>query len=562
MPWTRRSLCRTGTSQTFRQGLRQGGLPRARRAAHEDDEGRAARHHGVSCPRSPVPCAASRTTTPATAMPRAGPAVRPCGPAGTPPRPRRRRRRRRRRGGRCSAPGRAPRGSSAQSLTAGTSSASAAARRVRRKASPSTSAGDQARARLASVRQRRARRAHRRRCAVATATGSRTRPPSRRARMATEAASVAQLQDRPTGQCQQPHRQRPCGHVQRRHGIPVAERERPGGRSRRRPGAPASAPSDVGPVVLDGAGRHVAHVPSGLAQAPHQVDVLAAAQARVEEVGAGDHVGADEEGRARHVRDRAGRPHQSRVGPAVERRPHRLVPGERVGRSRRRGVDDARAPPRPPAGRRSGRAAARATPPTARSRSPRRRRSGCPPRPDRRCGHPTAPRWSPARRSGRRGARRSPWWPPRRPTRRRRRCTPGPEHAEQPLSWAGRSRTGTTTVTSSTPAPAFPGRGTKAPADTRRRASIRAAAPGPTGAPDLQRSTRSRARDEIRKRRSGLPPSSTVPLVERHRRRILGQHEPGRERRRCAGGALRSSEGAARGAGVGHRPILAARGRR
>ena len=55
------------------------------------------------------------------------------------------------------------------------------------------------------------------------------------------------------------------------------------------------------------------------------------------------------------------------------------------------------------------------------------------------------------------------------------------------------------------------GRGENAPAETSRRASIWAPRPGPTGAPALQRSTSRRARSEIRKRRSGLPPSSTVP---------------------------------------------------
>ena len=61
-------------------------------------------------------------------------------------------------------------------------------------------------------------------------------------------------------------------------------------------------------------------------------------------------------------------------------------------------------------------------------------------------------RWRPARRSARRGAPRSPWWRPRRPTRRRPRCRPSPRSAPSSRSsCAGRSRTGTTTVTSSSP---------------------------------------------------------------------------------------------------------------
>ena len=52
------------------------------------------------------------------------------------------------------------------------------------------------------------------------------------------------------------------------------------------------------------------------------------------------------------------------------------------------------------------------------------------------------------------------------------------------------------------------------------------------------------------------------PLVERHRRRILAQPEARRERRRSAGRCVAQLRGRGRGAGVGHRPILAARGRR
>ncbi len=52
------------------------------------------------------------------------------------------------------------------------------------------------------------------------------------------------------------------------------------------------------------------------------------------------------------------------------------------------------------------------------------------------------------------------------------------------------------------------------------------------------------------------------PVVERGRRGVLGQHEPGRERRRCPRGCAPQCRGRRRGAGGGHRPILAARRRR
>jgi mycofactocin precursor len=94
------------------------------------------------------------------------------------------------------------------------------------------------------------------------------------------------------------------------------------------------------------------------------------------------------------------------------------------------------------------------------------------------------------------------------------------------------------------PKAVVPGRGAKAPADTRRRASSRAALLAPTGAPDLHRCTRSRARGEIRKRRRGLPPRSTVPssnsIVEGS---SVKTNEAG-SGVDARGGAGRSSEGA------------------
>ena len=72
-------------------------------------------------------------------------------------------------------------------------------------------------------------------------------------------------------------------------------------------------------VVRDGARRHVAHVPPGLAQPPHQVDVLAAPQRRVEQLGPGRHVGPDDQRRARHEGDAGSRPHRPPAGPGRAR---------------------------------------------------------------------------------------------------------------------------------------------------------------------------------------------------------------------------------------------------
>ena len=85
-------------------------------------------------------------------------------------------------------------------------------------------------------------------------------------------------------------------------------------------------------VVFDGARRHVADVPSGLVEAPHEVHVLTAPQVGVEELRARHHVCPNDERRARHERDRAPRPYRSLPGAPVERRTHRLVAGERARR--------------------------------------------------------------------------------------------------------------------------------------------------------------------------------------------------------------------------------------
>ena len=67
----------------------------------------------------------------------------------------------------------------------------------------------------------------------------------------------------------------------------------------------------------------------------------------------------------------------------------------------------------------------------------------------------------------------------------------------------------------------------------------------PTGAPDRQRSTRSRARDEIRKSRSGLPPSRTVPSSKATVDGSSSSPKPAGSGVDARGGAIRSSEGAA-----------------
>ena len=154
----------------------------------------------------------------------------------------------------------------------------------------------------------------------------------------------------------------------------------PGQRAGRRPvegAADQEGPQRRRPVVRDRARGLVADVPSGLGQPPHQVDVLAAAQRRVEEVGPGRHVGPDDEGRARHEGDAAPRPDRALPG-----RPGRATsaPPRSVQRADAAGPARCGAPRRPPAGRRSGPAAVRASRRSGRSRSRRRRRARCAPR--------------------------------------------------------------------------------------------------------------------------------------------------------------------------------------
>ena len=129
-------------------------------------------------------------------------------------------------------------------------------------------------------------------------------------------------------------------------------------------------------------------------------------------------------------------------------------------------------------------------------------------------------------------------------------------------SCTGRSRTGTTTVTSSGPNVGATGRGTNAPADTMRRASSCVARFEPTGAPVRQRVVISRARADIRNRRRGLPPRSTVPPSKpRVDGSSISTNEPG-SGVEARGGAGRSGAGRPGCAGVRHHAILAVRGRR
>ena len=216
---------------------------------------------------------------------------------------------------------------------AGTTRARAEARRVRRNTSPSTKAGAQARVNEASAGS-----AERvvppPAICVATPTGSRTRPRSRRASTTMDADSAA----RPApagGPAAGPRR----AATSRRHApaprLPVPPAQRAG----RRPveGAAGQEVLQRGRALVgDRAGRDVAHVPARLVQAPDQVHVLAAAERRVEEVGALGHIGPDQEGRARHEGNAA-----PRAAPALPRSPRSS--DDRGARARSApGGDDAR----------------------------------------------------------------------------------------------------------------------------------------------------------------------------------------------------------------------------
>ncbi len=133
-------------------------------------------------------------------------------------------------------------------------------------------------------------------------------------------------------------------------------------------------------------------------------------------------------------------------------------------------------------------------------------------------------------------------------------------------SWAGRSRTGTTTVTSCSPGdssvPSRSGRGcaTKAPDDTRRRASAPFDGRSPTSPPDDQRSTSERARGREPEEPDGAATQDDRAAVEARRGRVGAQGKGAGQRRVAArrGGSKRRGSGVTGGV---HSPILLGCGR-
>ena len=148
-------------------------------------------------------------------------------------------------------------------------------------------------------------------------------------------------------------------------------------------------------------------------------------------------------------------------------------------------------------------------------------------------------RWRTARRRRHRVARRSPWWRPHRPTRRRPRCRPARRaRRSSRSSWAGRSRTGHHDGDVAGPDAAVGGlRGEGAARRPAGAPAVAAERRGPTGSaiPPALRPAGG-ARSEIRKRRSGLPPRSTVPPSNSRVDAVLGQGEGAGQRRGGPGG--------------------------
>ena len=307
-------------------------------------------------------------------------------------------------------------------------------------------------------------------------------------------------------------------------GLAVA----PGQRRGRRPvEGPAGQEGSQRRRALVGhrARRHVAHVPAGLAQAPHQVHVLATAERRIEEVGPQRHVGADKEGRARNEWDAA--PRAARVPPG--RRGRVTNAPIRSGRTRRTTAYDPRRHRRhqwvvevaeqrlEPSIGRPAVGVDEGHEPGVNPGQPGVRRAS------------RADVGGQARRSGRRAALRSLWSRPRLPTASSTttQAIP-PERVEQPVE-LGRTvahrHDDRHVVRAEGRAPRLR---TKAPADTNGRAGVGLAGGGPTGLSDRQRSTSCRASSEMRKRRSGLPRSRTVPPSKFSRRRVLDHGEGGR----------------------------------
>ena len=310
----------------------------------------------------------------------------------------------------------------------------------------------------------------------------------------------------------------------------------------------------------DRARRHVAHVPAGLAQPPDQVHVLAAAERGVEEVGPRRHVHPDQQGRARHEGDAAPGADRARLHPTVQRRARQdrcssacrssgSLHDARCHRRHQRVVEVAEEGTEPPVGRHAvgvdegdERAVDAGQPGVAgsgRADVGGERRPGAP-----------------------RVARRSPWWRRRRPTRHRPRCRPGPP-ARRAAGRAGPAGRAPAPPRSRRRARGWSpaGSGANAPAETSRRASSCAGRRGPTGAPDLQRADQPAGPLGNPEQAQRAAAEQHGPAVEFPCRGVLGQGEGAGQRRRGPGGAGRSCGGHPGCAGLGHRPILAVRGR-
>ena len=301
--------------------------------------------------------------------------------------------------------------------------------------------------------------------------------------------------------------------------------------------------------------RHVAHVPAGLSQAPHQVHVLATAQRRIEEVRPRRHIGPDQQGRAGHEGDAAAGPHRPAAIAPVERRSRRLVAGGATGshdarchRRHQRIVEVAQQRPEPPVGRHAvgvhecdQRSVDYGQPGVARAG-----RADVGGQPDEACTVPLGDLLGGAR-VGRRVIDHD--------------AGQTPEGIEHPVELCGpvahRHHDRHVVVPEGA---ARRLRDERAP-ETNRRASSCAARRFPTAAPLLQRSTSCRARSEIRKRRSGLPPSSTVPPSNSCVDAVLGQGEGAGQRRRGPRDGRPQRGGHPGCARLGHRSILAVRGR-
>ena len=284
----------------------------------------------------------------------------------------------------------------------------------------------------------------------------------------------------------------------------------PGQRSRRRPverPARQECSQRGRTLVGDRARRVVAHVPAGLVEPPDQVDVLTAAQRR--------------SNRSGPVPRRSGRrgPRSGRTvcGPGTHGA-FLVTPVERpAGDSKRRGLPGGDNPRRHRRHHRVVEMAeqrTRATLPRACSRSPRTRRACCAPRPTRRSAAPAGPTLTgrPTKAAPCRSATSlvAPASTDASSTTMQAR-PPATAHASKRSSCCGRSRTGTTTVTSSVPGcrVAAWGEGAAGHQPARQhlrrppRPHVSAVSPASPRCPSPLRQSGTGA--------AGCPPSSTVP---------------------------------------------------